>query len=171
MQVVAPLSFGFVFFNLEWSFEHRPIRSNACDLPRDQPTQITAMPSSVSQVSRDGQYIAFMGWAPERLQILPFGGGKPIKSFVVPRGTRLRWTPNGKALIYPDISQGVWRQALNEERPRSVSGFEDVGMASGLVVRRQEPCLYERPDFTGDHPERELQVKRQGNKRGLNPNT
>jgi tricorn protease-like protein len=67
-----------------------------------------------------------MGWAPERLQILGFGGGKAINSFVVPQGRRLRWTPNGKSIIYPDISQGVWQQALNEERPRSVRGFEEM---------------------------------------------
>lgn len=33
---------------------------------------------------------------------------------------------DGKGIIYKDDVQGLWRQALDEERPEMVKGFEEV---------------------------------------------
>ena len=53
-----------------------------------------------------------------------------MKSFPVPatalRGRlQPRLMPDGKAIIYKNNPQGLWRQALTEERPQLVKGFEE----------------------------------------------
>ncbi|MDQ3650434.1 MAG: winged helix-turn-helix domain-containing protein [Acidobacteriota bacterium] len=97
-------------------------------------TQLTDKFSSWSQVSPDGKYIAYLA-PPEapgvRLMIMPFEGGEPVKSFAVPEtglpGRRaMRWTPDGKAIIYKDDLRGLWRQALEAEKPQLVKGFEEL---------------------------------------------
>ncbi|HKQ74607.1 MAG TPA: winged helix-turn-helix domain-containing protein [Blastocatellia bacterium] len=97
-----------------------------------QTKQITDRPASYPQVSPDGRYIAYAETSTTqvRLVIIPFDGGTPIRSFAVPefalRGRRrLRWTPDGKAIIYTG-RQTLWRQALNEEKPQAVKGFEGL---------------------------------------------
>jgi len=63
--------------------------------------------------------------------IIPFGGGELVKSYALPktallgRGS-LTWTPDGKAIMYKDLIQGLWRQALDEHEPQSVKGFEEL---------------------------------------------
>lgn len=95
-------------------------------------TQITDMPSSLSQVSPDGQYIACMVSSRRRLVLIPFAGGEPVRSFPVAetalQGVRMRWTPDGKSIIYRDGPQGLWRQALDEETPQIVKGFEELAI-------------------------------------------
>jgi DNA-binding winged helix-turn-helix (wHTH) protein/Tol biopolymer transport system component len=98
------------------------------------PTQISDTTCSFSQVSPDGQYIACMASALRRLLVIPFAGGGPVKSFPVIvsalQGVRMRWTPDGKAIIYRADPQGLWRQALNDETPQMVKGFEELPMRS-----------------------------------------
>jgi Tol biopolymer transport system component len=95
-------------------------------------THITDMPSSFSQVSPDGRYIACLVSSLRRLVVIPFAGGEPVKSFPVAetglQGVRMRWTPDGKAIIYREDPQGIWRQALDEETPQIVKGFEELAM-------------------------------------------
>jgi TolB protein len=93
-----------------------------------EPAQITDTACSLSQVSGDGHYIACMGYSPGRLFVIPFQGGQPIKSFEVPIVRRGRWTPDGKAILYPRSGQGLWRQSLNEEKPTPVRGFDELTM-------------------------------------------
>jgi Tol biopolymer transport system component/DNA-binding winged helix-turn-helix (wHTH) protein len=101
-------------------------------IPTDggEPTWIADMSSSWTQVSPDGHYIACVVSSPRQLLIIPFTGGAPVKSFPVPatalRGRlRPRWMPDGKAIIYKNNPQGLWLQALTEERPQLVKGFEE----------------------------------------------
>jgi Tol biopolymer transport system component/DNA-binding winged helix-turn-helix (wHTH) protein len=110
-------------------------------------TKLTDSPSSWPQVSPDGKHIAYaqpfdvdpsemplegsLGRADVRLMIIPFTGGEPVKSYTVPktallgRGS-LTWTPDGKAIMYKDLIQGLWRQAWDEHEPQSVKGFEEL---------------------------------------------
>ncbi len=97
--------------------------------------QLTDKSASCPQVSSDGKYIAaFLSSSTSpgfRLTIIPFAGGEPIKSFAVPetalRGRRaLRWMPDGKAILYIDNLQGLWRQALDEETPQMMKGFDEL---------------------------------------------
>jgi Tol biopolymer transport system component len=97
-------------------------------------TQLTDRPASWSQVSPEGRYIAYsesLESAGVRLFVIPFEGGEPVKSFAVPNtawtGRRvMRWTPDGKAIIYRDGLRGLWRQGLEEEKPHQVRGFEEL---------------------------------------------
>ena len=98
--------------------------------------QLTENPSSWPQVSPDGKHIAHTEPADNagvRLVVIPFEGGPPIKSFSVPKGSLtgrrcLRWTPDGKAIIYKDDLQGLWRQELDKEKPELVKGFEELAL-------------------------------------------
>ena len=38
----------------------------------------------------------------------------------------MTWTQDGKAIMYKNLVQGVWRQALDEEEPQAVKGFEEI---------------------------------------------
>lgn len=85
------------------------------------------------EVSPDGKQIACIDPTTvprRRLIVMPFAGGEPVKSFAVPQSVslerRLRWTPDGKAIMYRDSYQGLWRQALAEEKPELVKGFEEM---------------------------------------------
>lgn len=109
--------------------------------------KITDKPSSWPQVSPDGKYIAYaqdsdvdpaevqphgsLGRADTRLMIIPFAGGKPVKDYFIPmtavvgRGS-LTWTRDGKAIMYKDLVQGLWKQVLAEAEPQLIKGFEEI---------------------------------------------
>ncbi|HEX6186732.1 MAG TPA: winged helix-turn-helix domain-containing protein [Pyrinomonadaceae bacterium] len=109
--------------------------------------QLTDQPSSHPQVSPDGKFVAYIGssyadtspgqpYRPMehgdvRLMVMPFEGGESVRSYPVPqtavltRGS-INWTPDGRAILYRDFGQGLWRQALDEGGPRPVKGFEEL---------------------------------------------
>jgi Tol biopolymer transport system component/DNA-binding winged helix-turn-helix (wHTH) protein len=100
-----------------------------------QATQLTHYSSSRPQVSPDGKRIAYLGSSetmPLHLGVIPFDGGKPEKLFPLtqqPRtnlAKRLRWTPDGKAIIYKAPGEGLWRQRLDRDTPEPMPGFEDA---------------------------------------------
>jgi Tol biopolymer transport system component len=68
---------------------------------------------------------------PARLAIIPSEGGEIVKSFRVPtsvfRGAvRISWTPDGTSVVYRDLSQGLWKQSLDEREPQTLEGFEET---------------------------------------------
>lgn len=98
-------------------------------------TEFIVKRSAWPVVSPDGKYIACSyldAVISERrlLGIIPFEGGEPIKTFEVPPTASLwygiRWSPDGKALYYRDARKGLWRQALHEDQPQRVGGFDDI---------------------------------------------
>lgn len=67
---------------------------------------------------------------PGSIAIIPAdGGGKPVKSFQVMPFTYfpvIRWTPDGKTVVYRNLQQGVhnlWRQPLSGDAPRQFTDF------------------------------------------------
>lgn len=99
-----------------------------------EPVQLTTDEASWPDVSPDGRFIACayhteMPNVFDRIAIIPFDGGAPVKSFQVPAGAvlynRLRWSPDGKSVIYKDIIQGLWRQLVDEEKPQRLPGLDD----------------------------------------------
>lgn len=38
---------------------------------------------------------------------------------------RTHWTPDGRAIIYKDVVEGLWRQELDGAKPQKLPGFED----------------------------------------------
>jgi Tol biopolymer transport system component len=87
-----------------------------------QPSQLSDANSSVPVVSPDGKLIACRYWDENnnalKIAMIPFEGGPPIKTFNIPihRWQRIRWTPDGRALMYVDILAGIsniWRQPID----------------------------------------------------------
>ena len=101
----------------------------------DQAKQLTDKSSSYPQVSPDGKYISYTSPADgeNKIMIIPFEGGEPVKSFSILRtgfSARrvIRWTPDGKAIIYKNDAEGLWRQELDEEKPQLFKGFEELNI-------------------------------------------
>jgi serine/threonine protein kinase/Tol biopolymer transport system component len=90
-------------------------------------------------VSPDGKLIACLSSTPQSSQpkvvILPLEGSTPVKTieskYVIDNNATgpLRWTPDGRALIYVDARQGganLWRMPLDSSPPQPVTHFDDV---------------------------------------------
>jgi len=100
-----------------------------------QPAQLTYNASSGPQISPDGKQIAFLESSssmPLHLTVIPFWGNETPKVFPLPLrqpanlAKRMRWSPDGKSLIYKDSLAGLWRQRLDADKPEAVKGFEDL---------------------------------------------
>ncbi|HSQ22903.1 MAG TPA: hypothetical protein VLN44_00750, partial [Pyrinomonadaceae bacterium] len=61
------------------------------------------------------------------LAIIPFAGGQPAKFFngapLANINLGLRWTVDGKAIIYRDQRVGLWRQAIEGGAPTRIQGL------------------------------------------------
>jgi Tol biopolymer transport system component len=99
------------------------------------PIQISNEEASWAAVSPDGKFIACVfgvgvNAMAKRIAILPFAGGDPVRTFSMAKHgigyNRLRWSSDGKAIIYKDIVQGLWRQDIEKEKPEAVRGFDDI---------------------------------------------
>jgi serine/threonine protein kinase/Tol biopolymer transport system component len=79
----------------------------------DKAEQLTDANTSVPVVSPDGKVIACRYWDDgsnsQKIAIIPFDGGKPIRTFDIPimDWQRIRWTIDGKALTYVQVRDGV----------------------------------------------------------------
>ena len=87
-------------------------------------------------VSPDGKYLVYPytqfgrvpseGW---RLAVIPVNGGPPVHQFAVPSeagGVRVRWSSNGKSLLYVVTEDGVsnlWEQPLSGGKPKQITRF------------------------------------------------
>ncbi|PYS71516.1 MAG: hypothetical protein DMF73_10590, partial [Acidobacteria bacterium] len=98
-------------------------------------------------VSPDGKLIAYLyaegqpapelDQPPNKIGVIPFGGGEPIKTFDIPLFSTvqatLRWTPDGRSLLYAVSRSNVaniWSQPLDGGPPRQVTDFKDSLMAA-----------------------------------------
>ena len=80
-------------------------------------------------VSPDGKMIAYLdrpeGHTP-RVTIMPFAGGPAIKTFDIPKAHTLRWTPDGREILFSQGEGGIdniWRQPLSGGKPAQVTRF------------------------------------------------
>jgi len=93
-----------------------------------EPMLLANTPSSGAAVSPDGTLIAC--WykqdrtSPFQIALIPLTGGLPTKVFdvrcasIVP----LRWTPDGQAISYVDISN-IWSQPISGRPPKQLTQF------------------------------------------------
>jgi serine/threonine protein kinase/dipeptidyl aminopeptidase/acylaminoacyl peptidase len=94
------------------------------------PVQLTENLDS-SVVSPDGRWIASRNWIEQRIAIVPFEGGKPIKLFNrIQSGNLqdLRWAPDGRAITYVDTRgnvSNIWSQPIEGGPARQLTGFKD----------------------------------------------
>jgi serine/threonine protein kinase/dipeptidyl aminopeptidase/acylaminoacyl peptidase len=95
--------------------------------------QLTDTNTSVPVVSPDGKVIACRYWDDnsnsQKIAIIPFAGGKPIRTFDIPiiDWQRIRWTIDGKALTYVQMHNGVsniWQQPINGGPPKQLTYFQ-----------------------------------------------
>jgi Tol biopolymer transport system component len=96
------------------------------------PSQLSDATSSVPVVSPDGKMIACRYWdantRSQKIAIIPFEGGRPIKTFDIQihLRQRIRWTPDGRALMYVDIRAGIsniWKQSIEGGSPVQITDF------------------------------------------------
>lgn len=85
-------------------------------------------------VSPDGGRIAasygvMPGLHPPRIVIFQIGKGeKPINMFEAPGGilyNRLKWSPDGRAIVYKDTKQGLWRMNADSGEREKIELFDD----------------------------------------------
>jgi Tol biopolymer transport system component len=102
-----------------------------------QPTKLTHYSSWQPQVSPDGKQIAYVGSSdsmPLHLGILSFDGGEPEKLFPLTQkpqtnlAKHIRWTPDGKAILYKGPGLSMWRQRLDHDKPEALKGFDDTNV-------------------------------------------
>ena len=96
------------------------------------------LPVGQPAVSPDGKWIAFMDAADPRHYkrgVIPFAADGPVRSFEMsfaqPYNVVIRWAPEGNAVDYLDIRNGVsnlWRQSVSGGSPRQITEF-----SSGLM--------------------------------------
>lgn len=98
-----------------------------------EPTQISNLFINSAAISPDGKFLACYYYdeqpnSPQRLIILPFEGGEPVKSFELAptSGGRPSWTLDGKAIIVSDSRTGtlnLWSQSLDGGPLKQLTNF------------------------------------------------
>lgn len=95
--------------------------------------RLTHNRSGFVSVSPDGKMFAcsYDRTAGEKTQlaVFPIDGGEPLKLFDVPPKSTLsigiRWTPDGRSLVYRDVGPGLWKQDLAGGKPEKLLEFPD----------------------------------------------
>ncbi len=97
-----------------------------------EPVRLTNQPSFYPSVSPDGKMFACAYRTADeksQLAVFPIDGGEPLYSFDVPPKTSLnigiRWTPDGKSLVYRDVGPSLWQQRLAGGEPEKILEFPD----------------------------------------------
>jgi Tol biopolymer transport system component len=119
-----------------------------------EPIQLTDKRSSRPAVSPDGARIACVYWdgpdTENKVAVISSSGGEALKTLIIPTtanlGAGLRWSPDGRSLIYVDTRDDVsnlWAQPVDGGRPKQLTDFR----ADGLFFfdwsrdRRQLACV------------------------------
>lgn len=101
------------------------------------PRRVAGKAIGVSAVSPDGKLIAYFAPGKESwgIAVSSFEDGSMVRRFEPGsnslNGASLKWTPDGKALLYSLSSGGVaniWMQPLNGGPPRQVTDFKADGL-------------------------------------------
>jgi TolB protein len=110
---------------------------NKVPIEGGEPVRVCGNAAGVSAVSPDGKLIAFFTWGKDALGIAvnSFEDGSPIRKFEIGsqslNNTSLKWTPDGKALLYSLSSDGaanIWMQPLDGAAPKQVTDFKSDGI-------------------------------------------
>jgi Tol biopolymer transport system component/DNA-binding winged helix-turn-helix (wHTH) protein len=96
-----------------------------------QPVQLTDYISSRPVISPDGKQIACIyqekEGTPSKIASLSSEGGPPLKIFpVVPQGPNIRWSAEGREIVFASMEKGVsnlWAQPIDGGKPRQITNF------------------------------------------------
>jgi hypothetical protein len=114
--------------------ESRPQRILRLPVEGDTPVEFAKIPgeglTSDVVVSPDGKLVAYIyhesGPNPvQRLLVIPFEGGPPMKSFLGISGD-IQWTPDGRGIEYYEARDGIrqiMEQPLGGGTPRALTNF------------------------------------------------
>ena len=117
-----------------------------------EPRQLTNNMSGHPVFSPDGAKIACLYEEQDskiKIAIIPANGGPPVKSFPLPGGISLtfRWTPDGKAIMYPLRRDGVgnlWLQPIEGGEPKQVTNFTSDLIFSYDLSRDGKQLVFSR---------------------------
>jgi eukaryotic-like serine/threonine-protein kinase len=116
--------------------------------------ELTSRVSTNALVMPDGKFVAYLypeshdPFAPaNRIAIIPFEGGDPIKTFEFSAAIRLQtivqWSPDGKSIHYTATNNNVtniWSQPLDGGPAKQVTDFKD-SLMSGFAWSRDGKTL------------------------------
>lgn len=116
--------------------------------------ELTSKVSTTPLVSPDGKLVAYLYpeshdpfAPPNRIAIIPFEGGEPIRTFPIQSAIRLQsiaqWSPDGKSIHYISTNNNVtniWGQPLDGGPAKQVTDFKD-SLMSGFAWSRDGKTL------------------------------
>lgn len=105
-------------------------------------SQIVDRKATMGVVSPDGKYIAYTYpesadavAPPNRVSVIPFEGGEPIKTFQVSAGgtvlSVVQWAHDGKSILYTVTGNNVtnvWSQPLDGDPAKQITEFKEMLM-------------------------------------------
>jgi len=113
-------------------------------------------------VAPDGKSIAYyyrekQPGAKKKIGVMPSGGGQPVWTFDPPGEafwtSEIRWTPDGKALLYEAEHNGVsniWLKPLNGEPPKRLTDFRSEAILAFDLSRDGKHLICTRGGWTFD---------------------
>lgn len=124
-----------------------------------EPRQLTKNATLWPVFSPDGTRIACLYSeepnSPSRISIIPANGGPSIKAFPPPSGLTLplRWTPDGKAILYGITRRGVtnlWMQPVEGGAAKQLTNFTSDRIHSFEVSRDGRQLVFSRGTRSSD---------------------
>jgi WD40 repeat protein len=110
---------------------------NRMPIEGGEPVRVVGNAVGASAVSPDGKLIAYFSQEKQAwgIAVSSYKSGLLIRKFEIGshslNNSSLKWTPDGKALLYADSSDGVgniWMQRLDGSAPKKVSAFKSDGL-------------------------------------------
>jgi len=126
------------------------------------PVRLSAELAMRPAISPDGQYVAF--WQKDqtpgavwRIAVVQLPEGTYHKSFDVPQSpangnTNLRWTPDGKSIVYIDYREGTtsfWNQPLNAGATQKINEFTN-NQIYAFDIAQDGRYIFSRGLYTND---------------------
>jgi Tol biopolymer transport system component len=128
-----------------------------------EPVALPAMHSTgYPSVAPDGKLIAYyyrekQPGAKKKIAVMPSGGGQPVWTFDPPGEEfwtgDIRWTPEGKALLYEADHNGVsniWLKPLNSGPPKRLTDFRSEAILAFDLSRDGKHLICTRGGWTFD---------------------
>jgi Tol biopolymer transport system component len=119
------------------------------------PVRIGEASASSPIVSSDGKMIAYhdFGGSSPKVAIIPFSGGTAIKVLDIPGIAPIRWTPDGKGILFIDTKASVsniWMQLIAGGPPTQVTRFSSDQINYFDVSRDGSRLVLDRFQSTAD---------------------
>jgi Tol biopolymer transport system component len=128
-----------------------------------EPVTVLAMRyTGYPSVAPDGKLIAYyyremQPGAKKKIAVMPSGGGQPVWTFDPPGEafwtSDIRWTPDGKALLYEADHNGVsniWLKPLSGEPPKRLTDFRSEAILAFDISRDGKHLICTRGGWTFD---------------------